>query len=275
MCTYTARVMNIVVLRLCRQCGRPANERARERDERKEENRREHSDRARISFLFILSFFVSSTYARVFSFCTTIDRHRHSNETTDFMKEENSSFQSLINYFEPNLSSTMGANDSPTTTRSIITDYFDWRLNNKTITNNRLFLIVRKIACDCEAAYRSQQSTFNSHFSSSSPMDSQSLNNIRDIHHEIAREMFNDGTVSWSRIVTLISFSALLAEHIIQQQSNTMSNNLIITSIIDWTTNFIDNELDTWLQSQNYWVRRNVCFFTHRISFMFLCSLVV
>ena len=236
--------------------------------ERKEENRREHSDRARISFLFILSFFVSSTYARVFSFCTTIDRHRHSNETTDFMKE-NSSLQSLINYFETNLSSTMGANDSPTTTRSIITDYFDWRFNSKTITNNRLFLIVRKIACDCEAAYRSQQSTFNFHFSSSSPMDSQSLNNIRDIHHEIAKEMFNDGTVSWTRIITLISFSALLAEHVIQQQPNTASNNLIISSVIDWTTNFIDTELQTWLQSQNYWVRKKHLFLINRISFVF------
>lgn len=183
--------------------------------------------------------------------------------------KENSSFQSLINSFETNLSSTMGANDSPTTTRSIITDYFDWRFNNKTITNNRLFLIVRKIACDCEAAYRSQQSTFNFHSSSLSPMDSQSLNNIRDIHHEIAKEMFNDGTVSWSRIITLISFSALLAEHVIQQQPNTTSNNLIISSVIDWTTNFIDTELQTWLQSQNYWVSRNVCFSPIELSFVF------
>ena len=60
----------------------------------------------------------------------------------------------------------MGANDSPTTTRSIVTDYFDWRLNNRTITNNRLFLIVRKIACDCEAAYQSHEPRFNFHMSS-------------------------------------------------------------------------------------------------------------
>jgi Neuraminidase (sialidase) len=159
----------------------------------------------------------------------------------------------------------MGANDSPTTTRSIITDYFDWRLNNRTVTNNRLFLIVRKIASDSEAAYRSQQSTFNFHFSSSSPIDLQTLNNIKDIHNEIAKEMFNDGGITWTRIITLISFSALLAEHVIQQQSNNSSRNLIISSVIDWTTDFIDTELQTWLQSQNYWVRIEKCLFVEII----------
>jgi hypothetical protein len=151
----------------------------------------------------------------------------------------------------------MGANDSPTTTRSIITDYFDWRLNNRIITNNRLFLVVRKIASDCETAYRSQQLTFNFHSSSPlSPIDLQTLNNIKSIHKEIAKETFNDGVITWPRIITFISFSALLAEHIIQQQPDNLSSNLIITSIIDWTTDFIDTDLQTWLESQNYWVRR-------------------
>jgi len=150
----------------------------------------------------------------------------------------------------------MGANDSPTTTRSIITDYFDWRLNNRTITNNRLFLIIRKIASDCETAYRSHQPTYSFHFESSSSIDLQTLNNIKSIHNEIAKELFNDGGITWTRIITFISFSALFAEHIIQQQQqqpNNIPSTLIITSIIDWTTNFIDTDLQEWLQSQNYW----------------------
>ncbi|CAF3295490.1 unnamed protein product [Rotaria socialis] len=146
----------------------------------------------------------------------------------------------------------MGANDSPITTRSIITDYFDWRLNNRTITNNRLFLIVRKIASDREAEYRDQQPTFNFRFEQS-PVDLQTLNNIQTIHREIAREMFADGVVTWKRIITFISFSAALAEHIIQQQTNTLPRTLIISSVIDWTTNFIDTDFQEWLQSQNYW----------------------
>jgi len=146
----------------------------------------------------------------------------------------------------------MGANDSPTTTRSIITDYFDWRLNNKTITNNRLFLIVRKVAGECELAYRNQSPQFNFHFTTS-PIDLQTLNNIKNFHNEIGREMFNDGGITWTRIITFISFSAVLAEHVIQQQPNSLSTNLIITSIVDWTTDFIETEFQTWLESQNYW----------------------
>ncbi|CAF1171127.1 unnamed protein product [Rotaria magnacalcarata] len=146
----------------------------------------------------------------------------------------------------------MGANDSPITTRSIITDYFDWRLNNRAITNNRLFLIVRRIASDCEAEYRDQQPTFNFRFAHS-PINLQTLNNTRAIHREIGREMFDDGVVTWKRIIAFISFSAALAEHIIQQQTNTLPRTLIISSVIDWTTNFIDTDLQEWLQSQNYW----------------------
>jgi hypothetical protein len=147
----------------------------------------------------------------------------------------------------------MGANDSPTTTRSIITDYFDWRLNNRTIPNNRLFSIIRKIASDSETAYHNQPLIINFHFSSPS-MDLQELNKMKTLHNEIASEIFIDGVVTWSRIITLISFSAFLAERVIQQQPNDSSRNLIITSLIDWTTNFIDTDLQTWLQSENYWV---------------------
>jgi hypothetical protein len=154
----------------------------------------------------------------------------------------------------------MGANDSPTTTRSIITDYFDWRLNNRTITNNRLFLIVRRIGSDCETAYRSQQPTFDFHFSSSS-IDLQTLNNIKHVHNGIAKELFSDGGITWARIITFISFSAVLAEHVIQQQSNNLSSNFVISSIIDWTTDFIDTDLQTWLQSQNYWVKKRYFIF--------------
>lgn len=143
-----------------------------------------------------------------------------------------------------------------TTTRSIVTDYFNWRLKNQTITNNRLFFLVRKIAYDCETTYYSQQSTFNFHFLSSS------LINLQNIHYEIAKELFNDGIITWNRIITFISFSALLAERLIQQQQQQQNIDLIISSIIDWTTNFIDTDLHIWLKNENYWVR-----FLNRILF--------
>ncbi|CAF0975791.1 unnamed protein product [Rotaria sp. Silwood1] len=137
----------------------------------------------------------------------------------------------------------MCSNDNPTT-RSIVTDYFNWRLKNKTITNNRLFIIIRKLAYDCETIYYSQQPIFNVHLSSS-------IIDLQNIHYEITTELFNDGTITWSRIITFISFSAILAEYFIQQQQQNMD--FFISSIIDWTTNFIDINLHTWLESQNYW----------------------
>ncbi|CAF0776487.1 unnamed protein product [Adineta steineri] len=153
----------------------------------------------------------------------------------------------------------MGANDSPTTTRSIVTDYFDWRLNNnRTITDNRLFLLVRQIGPECEARYHLQQPAFNMQFATPT-VDLQTLNNIRHFHREIANEIFNGGGVTWARIITLISWSAILAErtlqHLQQQQqgTNSLPPNTIISSIIDWTTDYIDTDLGTWLESQNYW----------------------
>ncbi len=141
----------------------------------------------------------------------------------------------------------MSTDDNRTTTRSIVTDYFDWRLRNKIIINNQLFFIIRKIAYDCETTYYSQQPTFNFHSLSSS-----SLIYLRNIHYEIAKELFNDGIITWTRIITLISFSAILAERLVHQQPQ--NTDLIISSMIDWTTNFIDTDLHTWLENQNYWV---------------------
>ena len=170
----------------------------------------------------------------------------------------------------------MGANDSPTTTRSVVSDYFDWRLNNRTITNNRLFSIVRKIASECETAYRAQQPTFNLHFSSLT-VDVQTLNNIKTIHNEIGKEMFDDGSVSWTRIVTFISFSALFAEHILQQPTNTLPSEAVISSVAEWTADFVNTNLQTWLESQNYWVKDAARYFqrTAKTAVCFLFSRLV
>src|SRR5437588_812756 len=96
------------------------------------------------------------------------------------------------------------------TTRSVVTDYFEWRLKNKNIKNNLLYNIIHKIAYYYEINYYSQQPTiFNYHISSLS------LINLENFHREIGKELFYDGIITWSRILTFISFSAILAEHII------------------------------------------------------------
>ena len=92
---------------------------------------------------------------------------------------------------------------------------------------------------------------------------------MRSFHNDIGRELFSDGGITWTRIITFISFSALFAEHVIQQQSNNLSRNLIITSVIDWTTNFIETDLRTWLESQNYWVKIFIFFFEIKLFFLY------
>lgn len=142
----------------------------------------------------------------------------------------------------------MWSNDdrSTTTTRAIVTDYFNWRLKVKTATNDRLCIIVRNIGFDCETSYFSQEPFFHFRFPALSLID------VRNIHYEIAKELFNDGSITWTRIITFISFSAILAEYLIKQQQQ--NSDILISSLIDWTTNFIDIDLHTWLESQNYWV---------------------
>ncbi|CAF3815812.1 unnamed protein product [Adineta steineri] len=139
----------------------------------------------------------------------------------------------------------MSTNDNPTTTRLIVTDYFNWRLRNLPIRNNRLLIIVQKIASDCETSYYSQQPMFNFHFASLS------LFELRSFHYETVNEFFNDGIVTWGRVITFIVFSAILTERVIQQQQH--NRDLIISSMIDWTTNFLDIDLHLWFESQNYW----------------------
>jgi predicted helicase len=103
------------------------------------------------------------------------------------------------------------------------------------------------MAYDHEKRYRSIEPTFHFHFSSLS------LIHLESFHHDIAQELFHDGIITWTRIITFISFSALLAERLIHQQPQNMD--LIISSMIDWTTNFIDTDLHVWLENENYWVR--------------------
>ena len=143
----------------------------------------------------------------------------------------------------------MDAMDSTThgSTRSIVTDYFEWRLNQKSSAPNRLCSIVRQIGQDCEMTYRSQ--TRPLHFQCSSLTD---LEALKYIHHQIASNLFANGDITWARVISLISFSTILAEHLAEQEH--LPESLVRSSIINWTTDYIDIELHSWLQRENYWV---------------------
>ena len=138
----------------------------------------------------------------------------------------------------------MCTNDRLATTRAVVNDYFNCRINKTSNETNQLFLNVRRLASDCERNYELQQPKF--HFRTTSS----SLTDVRTFHSEIALELFNDGIVSWGRIITFIVFSALMTERLIEHG---LDAQLTATSMIDWTTDFINIKLRTWLEAQNYW----------------------
>ncbi|UJR21250.1 hypothetical protein I4U23_024345 [Adineta vaga] len=106
---------------------------------------------------------------------------------------------------------------------------------------------IRQIASDCERQLYSQQPRFHFHVSSIS------FDELQNTHFEIAQELFSDGIISWTRIITLVVFSAMITERLIEGKQQQQQANLMITSMIDWTTNFINTNLRSWLETQNYW----------------------
>lgn len=136
--------------------------------------------------------------------------------------------------------------ETTTTTQTIVRDYFHWRLIAQTLTQDRLCLLVRQIGYDCERTFTSQEPVFRFSCSTST------LIQLRMIHYEIGKELFRDGNITWTRIITFISFSALLTERVLEKQCQ--NRELIIDSFIDWTTNFIETDLHAWLENEGYWV---------------------
>ena len=136
----------------------------------------------------------------------------------------------------------MLSNDKQSTTLSVVTDYFTWRLINKTTTNDRLLNIVRKMGQNAEAKFPFSQSTFRCR--------SLSLLTLRNIHNEIAKELFEDGKITWTRIITFISFSAMLTECVVREDNQ----DVVVSLMIEWTTGFINKNLHSWLEKENYWV---------------------
>ncbi|CAF1604585.1 unnamed protein product [Rotaria sp. Silwood1] len=142
----------------------------------------------------------------------------------------------------------MFSNNNATTTQLIVNDYFTWRLKNKSssTTTNRLFILVRRIGSESERMF-SQQPVIDFRC-----IPSFRLNKFKNMHYVFANVLFNNRQITWSRIITFISFSALIAEHLIRERKQD-NMDLIIASVVEWTTDFIDINLHTWLESQNYW----------------------
>ena len=73
-------------------------------------------------------------------------------------------------------------------------------------------------------------------------------NNAQQTFHGVVGELFND-EVNWGRIVALFSFGATLA---VQCVENDMPE--LVDQLIDWITQYLDDNLYSWIQEHNGWV---------------------
>ncbi|XP_037372868.1 apoptosis regulator BAX-like [Talpa occidentalis] len=64
--------------------------------------------------------------------------------------------------------------------------------------------------------------------------------------YEVARQIFSDG-ISWGKIVTLFCFASKLVLKALDSMRE------LITSIMDWTLDFIRKRLLPWIQEQGGW----------------------
>ena len=114
--------------------------------------------------------------------------------------------------------------------------------------NNQLLSVLIKVARDCETKYRLHDEHFRFNISPTSPMI-----NTKNIHHQIAVELLNHSNITWAHVISFISFSAILAEDIVQHQPH--NEDSIIELFIDQTVNLIDGNLDSWLEQHHHWVK--------------------
>ena len=68
---------------------------------------------------------------------------------------------------------------------------------------------------------------------------------------EIAKEIFGTG-INWGRIVSLITFTGVIAHHFIEQERPQM-----VSEVVEWLLDFIRVHLSKWIIEHGGWVRIN------------------
>lgn len=74
-------------------------------------------------------------------------------------------------------------------------------------------------------------------------------NNAEQTFITTVSELFRDG-VKWGRIVALFAFSGSLAVECVEKEMP-----LLVDQVVDWTENYIDTHLHSWIQQNGNWVR--------------------
>ena len=75
----------------------------------------------------------------------------------------------------------------------------------------------------------------------------------------VAQEIFQAGT-NWGRIVSLFTFSGVVAHHFVETQRPEM-----VPHILEWIVSFIADNLLTWIRENGGWVSFNSCIFIKKL----------
>lgn len=139
----------------------------------------------------------------------------------------------------------------PTCSRYLVVDYINYRLTKQGITWTNcppllnqptdVHMTLRKMGDEFEERYAVQFSDLGSQLN-------MSQYNAYPTFNTAVGELFHDG-VNWGRIVALFAFSGTLAKKFCQQHMMDL-----VTSLIDWTSQYLDNQLENWIETHGGWV---------------------
>ncbi|KAK2145887.1 hypothetical protein LSH36_649g01030 [Paralvinella palmiformis] len=135
-------------------------------------------------------------------------------------------------------------------TRVLVSDYMrhhlkkhnvPWEADNGGELPGPVELTMRAIGDEFEDRYREvfEEMSNQLHISPS---------NARQTFHGVVNELFND-EVNWGRIVALFSFGATLAVQCVQKDMPEL-----VDQLVDWITQYLDDNLYSWIQEHNGWV---------------------
>lgn len=138
----------------------------------------------------------------------------------------------------------------PTCSRYLVVDYINYRLTKQGITWTNcppllnqptdVHMTLRKMGDEFEERYAVQFSDLGSQLN-------MSQYNAYPTFNTAVGELFHDG-VNWGRIVALFAFSGTLAKKFCQQHMMDL-----VTSLIDWTSQYLDNQLENWIETHGGW----------------------
>lgn len=141
-------------------------------------------------------------------------------------------------------------NEEMENTRAVAQDYIQYRLQNSghvwengrqgNITPNSVESAMRNLGDEFEERFRNR-------FDDMINQLHVTEDNAHDTFSAIVNETFADG-VNWGRIVALFGFAGRFA---VRCHENNLSQ--LIDSIVDWVTNYMENNLSAWMLSNNSW----------------------